>query len=83
MSEHFFYVSRKKNNRIYKFLVLLNIFCTFAIIALTYIFSYKDFMNEKMHVVEEFLDIESVARSKHLNDLVTFHTQLKTIIEVN
>jgi len=40
-------------------------------------------MNEKMHVVEEFLDIESVARSKHLNDLVTFHTQLKTIIEVN
>ena len=82
MSDHFFYVSRKKNAGLYKFLVLLNICCTVGIISLTYVMSYKDLMMEKMHVIEEFLDVDSLAKSKYLNDFAAFHSFLESVAEV-
>lgn len=83
MGEHFFYVSKKKNKSMYKFLVLLNIFCTIGIILLTHVFTYKDLLKERMSVIEEFLEIDSIAKITYINDLSSFHTLFENIVEVN
>lgn len=82
MSQHFFYISRKKNKGLYKLLVLLNICCTVGIISLTYVFSYKDFMEQKAHVLESFLEVDNVAQMKYISDLSTLHAFLLSIVTV-
>lgn len=82
MSEHFFYISRKKHQGFYKFLVLLNIFCTVGIISVTYVFSHKDFMEQKMHVMEEFLEVDNTSRYKYMSDLGAFHSFFGSIVDV-
>lgn len=82
MSDHFFFISKKKHMMLYRSLVLLNIFCTVAIISLTYLFTERDFMEQKMHVMQEFLEIDDMSRYSFISDMATLHTFLNSTIEV-
>lgn len=83
MSEHFFVISRKKNKAIYQVLVLLNIFCTLGIIGLTSVLLRKDFTREKTYVVEQLLEVDSMAQLKSIADLSSLYTFFTSTTAVN
>lgn len=61
----------------------MNICCTIGIISITYVFTYKGFTHEKIHVMEEFLEIDSMAKYRYINDLNSFHTLFESMIRVS
>lgn len=72
MSEHFFYVANKKHAGVYRALVLGSIVCTVLLVYLSNAYSYKDFLQEKQHVLLAYLGVPALRNHNQLGTLDAF-----------
>lgn len=73
MSEHFFYVAKKKHAGFFRSLVITNIVCTVLVVYLSNSYSYKAFLQEKLHVVQDFLGIPETTKENRIDTFESFH----------
>ena len=83
MSEHFFYVSRNKRAGFYRCLVLLSIVCSVGLVLACNACSYKSFLREQLHVLQEYLDVPVLVRGSKLDNYASFYGLFRHSLDVS
>lgn len=72
MANQIFYVSKQKNAILYRTLVITNILCTVLMVYLANRYSFKDFVQERVDVLQSYLGIHKFKKYNNLNDFRSF-----------